>query len=119
VQENNKPESKIIRFDKCPNCGSKKRFASDMAQTVKDRGLMRMELEFWENIWQGVVRDVDPRQEAKVPFGTKVPTFYVCVTVCSDCGTIYAGKMVEDTTTKQLPQATAPTDKLINPISSS
>ncbi len=114
MADNNGQGDKIIEFKKCPNCGSKKQFVAELAQKVKDKGLMGQGLEFFANIWQGIVSDPSPAQGIKIPFGSKTPTYVICVAVCSKCGTIYAGRLVEGEATKQLQQA-AP--KLNNPIS--
>lgn len=78
----------IAEFDKCPNCGSTRRLAGEVAEEQVEKGLMGQDLKY--GLYQMAGPILDPRQVNKMLVGTKVPTVSALVDQCLDCGTIYA-----------------------------
>lgn len=81
----------IAEFDKCPVCGSTRRFAEEVAQEQKEKGLMGEGLKF--GIYQMAGPILDPSKVNQMLVGTKIPTISALVDVCLDCGTIYAVRL--------------------------
>jgi hypothetical protein len=78
----------IAEFDKCPACGSTRRFAESVAAEQKEKGLMGQDLPV--GVWEFAGPLFDPRMINKMLVGSKVPTIRVTIDACLDCGTIYA-----------------------------
>jgi len=81
----------IAEFDKCPVCGSTRRFAVSVAEEQREKGLMGEGLKY--GIYQMAGPILDPRKVNQMLVGTKVPTVSVLLDVCMDCGTIYAVRL--------------------------
>jgi len=96
-------EQIVAEFDKCPACGSTKRFVEELANEVKAKGWMHPELNFVAYIIRGMVKQDSPEIEAKIPIGSIVPGYGIMLDVCLDCGCIYAVKLVRDEARKTLP----------------
>jgi len=86
----NEPEVKS--FDQCPVCGSTKRFVEELAKETKEAELMDPRLNFHMQIISGAA--TQPQDLAKAPIGTKVLMYEVVLDVCSDCGCVYAVKLI-------------------------
>ena len=97
------PEEIVVQFDKCPACGSKRRFVEGLADEVKDKGWMRPDLNFFANIINGIVRENTAQMEQKIPIGSKVPSYVICLDACVDCGCIYAVKLSRGEAQKTVP----------------
>lgn len=88
---NEKP-TVIATFDKCPNCGSTERLAESLAKEVKERGLMRQELENYVHILDGVIQD--PQRASMLPIGSSMPAFTAHMDICRNCGAYYSVKIL-------------------------
>ena len=92
------------QFDKCPVCGSEKRWFSDIVQEEKDKGRMRPNflLCFIQSPNAPVI---DRKLADNFPIGSKVPTATAFADVCSDCGCVYAILLDRGEVVKQAVQA--------------
>lgn len=97
------PEELVARFDKCPCCGSTRRFVEEMANEVKAKGWMSPFFNFCAHVIQGIVREDNPQIEAKIPIGSTIPVFVIPLEVCLDCGCLYAIKLVRAEAKKTVP----------------
>lgn len=87
---NNKQQI-IAEYDKCPVCGSTRRFAEEVAQEQREKGLMGEGLKF--GIYQMAGPILDPSKVNQMLVGTKIPTVSALVDVCLDCGCLYAVRL--------------------------
>lgn len=94
-----KEEPKVIKFEKCPVCKSKKRYCESLATKEKAKGHMREELNFHFQVIEGHCKD--PGMEASLPMGTILPAYQVAIDICSDCGTLYVTHIIEGQVIKQ------------------
>lgn len=94
-------KNQVIKFDKCPNCGSTDRLVGRLVRAAKDKGQAREEWEPCMQIIQGVV--VDPMRQSQILIGQNVPAYTVFTDVCMKCGTFYA-ILVQTGTAKATPQ---------------
>jgi hypothetical protein len=85
------PEEPEIMEFKCPACGSGNRLAGSLAEKVKESGWMRPDLNFYASIVTGVV--LDQQMEPRIPIGSSIPGYHICLDVCLDCGCYYAAKV--------------------------
>jgi hypothetical protein len=81
----------IAEFDKCPVCGSTRRWADEVAKEQIEKGVMDKGLKY--GIYQMGGPILDPRKVNQMLVGTKVPTVSALLDVCMDCGTIYAVRL--------------------------
>jgi hypothetical protein len=81
----------IAEFDKCPNCGSTKRYAESVADEQREKGLIGEGLKF--GIYQVGGPIFDPRKVNKMLVGSKVPVILALLDVCLDCGALYAVRL--------------------------
>jgi len=81
----------IAEFDKCPVCGSTRRFAGSVADEQIEKGVMGKGLKYV--IFQMGGPILDPRKVTQMLVGTKVPTVSALPDVCLDCGAIYAVRL--------------------------
>lgn len=88
-----KPEI-IAEFDKCPVCGSTRRFADSVAAEQKEKGLMGQDLPV--GVWEFYGPLFDPRMASKMLVGATVPGIRVTIDACLDCGTIYAIRLTRE-----------------------
>jgi len=107
-------ENGVILIDKCPVCGSKRRFVEELAKTEKEEGRMRRGLGFCTHIIRDSV--VDREMVNQMPYGTEIPLYEVWMDIClgypdKPCGNIYAVKIVKDTATKK-PKLEMPGDQM-------
>ncbi len=98
-------EPKVIKFDKCPVCKSKKRYCETLGNQEKSNGHMRKELNFCLQVLEGIC--LDKAVEPRLPMGTTLPAYRVTTDICSDCGTVYVTQIVENVVMKQ-PQIVLP-----------
>ena len=98
MTDEKQPIEKI--FDKCPNCGSTNQFVGSLAKEVKKRGLIPENVSFYAEIAGGTV--IDPKALQRLPIGSSFPAYQICKDVCTDCGTIYAAKLVLMVATKTI-----------------
>jgi len=75
-------------FDKCPACGSDKRFVQTLVEIAKDRGLARENWKMFFDSRRGYV--LDQNRVILMPIGSKVPAFQIATDICMECGCIYA-----------------------------
>ena len=94
-----KEAPKVIEFSKCPICKSENRYCESLGNQEKARGHMRKELTFAFQVIKGICLDQD--MEAKLPMGTTLPSYHVTTDICSDCGTLYVIRIIEDQVRKQ------------------
>ena len=87
---NNKQQI-IAEFEKCPNCGSTRRLAEEVAVEQREKGMMGKGLKYGLHQLGGPI--LDPRRVNKMLVGTKIPTVTALLDVCLDCGTIYAVRL--------------------------
>lgn len=87
---NNKQQI-VAEFDKCPNCGSTRRFAGEVAEEQKEKGAVGEGLKFGLQQVGGPI--MDPRKISQTLVGAKVPVVTALLDVCMDCGTIYAVRL--------------------------
>lgn len=99
------------QFDRCPNCGSKKRFLESLTEELKKQGYAREDWKMGYDFRQGVV--IDQTKEAMIPLGAKLPTYRIFTDICMDCGTIYTTSIESGTVTKQIvpPKLVKPGDQ--------
>lgn len=81
----------IAEFDKCPNCGSTRRFAESVAAEQREKGMLGEGLKF--GIYQMSGPILDLRKKNKMLVETKIPNISSLVDVCLDCGNIYAVRL--------------------------
>jgi len=79
---------RVITFDTCPNCGSRRRLADELAKDVKARGLMNKDLQSCSFLLKGIVQDMTTK--AIIPIGVGVPAYIAYLDICMDCGTVYS-----------------------------
>jgi len=87
---NNKQQI-IAEFDKCPHCGSTRKFAEEVADEQREKGLMGKGLKV--GIFQMAGPVADPSKISQMLVGTKVPIISALLDVCMDCGTLYAVRL--------------------------
>ena len=97
-----KPFEVVAEFKKCPVCGSNRGFMKKLAKEVKKKGWMREDMAWWLQILEGVVIEMTPAMETKIPMGSVLPAYKVCLEVCLGCGCIYAGKIMRGEAVKGL-----------------
>lgn len=109
-----KPFELVKEFKKCPACGSNLGFMKKLAKRVKKKGWMDEEFHFWMQIHQGVVKQATPAMDAKIPMGSTLPAYKICLEVCQECGCVYAGRIYEGEAAKTLtaPKPIGPDDPL-------
>ncbi len=98
-------------FDKCPACGSTKRFFGDIVKKMKEDGLVKTDWNFCYDQRSGVVASEEMLKV--LPAGTKFPSYLLQTDICSDCGCIYVTKLVEGEAEKK-PQILMPTNIPMN-----
>lgn len=87
----------IAEFDKCPGmkdgkpCGSTRRFAGEVAEEQREKGLMGKGLKV--GIFQMSGPIADPRKVNQMLVGTKVPIISALLDICMECGTLYAVRL--------------------------
>ena len=91
------------KFNKCPCCGSERRFVEEMASEVKEKGWMEKAMNFFALFINGIVKSNNTLIENKIPVGSSVPTYGIGLDACMDCGCIYAVKLVRDEAKKTVP----------------
>ena len=94
-------EKEILNITNCPNCGSEHKLAGDMAQKEKDEGRMAPGVDNSIMILSKVV--ADDKWLKTMPFGSSVPSFTVLLDICTDCGTVYAYKVITSRSVKSPP----------------
>jgi len=87
----NNKQKIVAEFEKCPVCGSTRRFAGSIGDEQKGKGQMGQDLPV--GVWEFAGPLFDPRLVSKFLVGSKVPTIRVTIDVCLDCGTIYAVRL--------------------------
>ena len=87
---NNKQQI-IAEFDCCPQCGSTRRLAEEVAEEQREKGMMGKGLKYGLHQLGGPI--LDPRRVNKMLVGTKVPTATALLDVCLDCGNVYAVRL--------------------------
>lgn len=93
-------------FDKCPGCGSTERFFEGIANELKGRKLIGEKNILVYDEQKGVCGG--DRLIAKIPIGGKVPTFGLQTDICSNCGMVYATRIVEDEAVKSIDRIPPP-----------
>jgi len=81
----------IAEFDKCPACGSTRRWADEVAKEQIEKGVMDAGLKY--GIYQVGGPILDPRRTNKMLVGSKVPVILALLDVCLDCGALYAVRL--------------------------
>ena len=79
-------------FTQCPNCGSPDRFMESLGQELKDRKIANDKLQTFFSQVQGTL--LDQRMTDRIPIGSSLPGFIVATDICTECGTIYAVKLI-------------------------
>ena len=103
-------EKEILNITNCPNCNSEHRLAGDLAQKEKDEGRMQPGVDNSIMIINKVV--ADDKWMKTMPFGSSVPSFTALLDICTDCGTVYAYKVITGRSVKAAPpQNPQQTDK--------
>ena len=87
----NGEEQIIAEFDKCPVCGSSKRFAEMVAEEQREKGLLGEGLKY--GIYQVGGPILDPGKVGQMLVGAMVPAITALLDVCLDCGTVYAVRL--------------------------
>lgn len=75
-------------FEKCPACGSKKRFFESMAKELGERGICRPGFNMTYDTRSNIC--VDPETVGKIPIGSRLTQYKVFTDICEDCGCVYA-----------------------------
>ena len=91
----------VAEFDHCPVCGSTERFVESLANKVKEKGLMREEYNFYFQYIKVPV--VDPMMQHLVPVGGSVQAMVIGTDICSNCGCVYAVKLMKGSAQKRMP----------------
>lgn len=84
-------EQPKVTLYNCPVCNKDNRLGKKLSDEVKERGLMREELNYYLYQFDAVVKD--PLKEAKLPIGGKLPAFRIFLDMCLDCGCYYVAKL--------------------------
>jgi len=98
-------EPKVIKFEKCPACGSENRYCESLAVQEKARGHMRKELNYCFEVVNKICMDDETAKT--LPSGTEMPAYTITKDICSDCGNIYVTSITEVKAMKQ-PQLLVP-----------
>ncbi len=106
------PEKQEVKtFDKCPCCGSEHQFFGDIVKRMKEQGLVKDD---WNFCYDQRTGPVASEQMLKVlAQGSKIPSYFFKTDICSDCGCIYATKLIEGVAEKR-PQIVLPTNIPMN-----
>lgn len=108
----------IATFDKCPNCGSTKRFAGSVAHEENERlGKTDDKMVYGLNQMTGAIM-VQARQKGLI-HGMKVPLVMAITDICLDCGTLYAVQLQRAEGMAGLPPQQGPQQQRANPFSPS
>ena len=91
----NKPEI-MAEFDRCPVCGSTRRFAEEVAKEQVEKGAMEPGLKYGLQQVGGPI--LDPRKASQMLVGARVPAVFALLDVClgfpdKPCGCVYAVRL--------------------------
>ncbi|MFA5378953.1 MAG: hypothetical protein WC455_24580 [Dehalococcoidia bacterium] len=106
------PDKPIVTEHKCPCCGLDQPLTEEARIKMVAAGYMRPEYKIYFQIFDCLI--VDPQLQNKIPIGYQIPRFQAAVTICGNCGALYAKQTVERVAKKQAP-VILPPGSLNNP----
>lgn len=77
----------IATFDECYHCGSKRRMMETLGNELKEKGLLRKDLNVGLVEIGGPI--LDPNRSSKLVVGGTVPGMYALQDICLGCGRPY------------------------------
>lgn len=77
----------IATFDKCPHCKGTRRMMETLGNELKEKGLLRKELNVGLAEVGGPI--FDPERASKLVVGGTVPGMFALQDICLDCGRPY------------------------------